>query len=81
LFANGVRKVKLPLCRRVLGQASLRPTDVSSAGDVATPGLPRPARSDGCPACHVGRMQVQETWWPQHTARNLSHPLPGCDTS
>ena len=81
LFANGVRKVKLPLCRRVLGQASLRPTDVSAAGDVATPVPPRPARSDGCPACHVGQMQVQETWLPQHTARNLSHPLPGCDTS
>ena len=80
-FANGVRTVKLPLCRRVLGQASLPPPDVSSIGDTAKPVPALLPRSDVCPACHVGRMQVQETWFPQHTARAISCLLLGCDTS
>jgi hypothetical protein len=81
LFANGVRKVKLPLCRRVLEQASLRPPAVNTASEAAQPVPPRLPRSNVCPACHVGQMQVQETWFPQHTARDLSRPLLGCDTS
>jgi putative transposase len=81
LFANGVRKSKLPLCRRVLAQVPGCATPVSSAHDAATPGPPLPPRSEVCPACHVGRMQAQETWFPQHTARDLSRPLLGCDTS
>ena len=32
------------------------------------------------PAYNPGE-QVQETWFPQHTVRDLSRPLPGCDTS
>jgi hypothetical protein len=81
LFANGVRKVKLPLCRRVLEHASLRPPAVNTASEAAQPVPPRWPRSNVCPACHVGQMQVQETWFPQHTARDLSRPLLGCDTS
>ena len=80
-FANGVRTVKLPLCRRVLGQAPLRPADVSppiaSTTSASRPLLP----SDVCPACHVGRMQVQETWLPQRTVLNVLRPIPVCDTS
>jgi len=65
LFANGVRKVKLPLCRQVLGQAALSPPEANPHMDsTATAPKPQPP-SDGCPACHVGRMQVQETWFPQ----------------
>jgi hypothetical protein len=81
LFANGVRTVKLPLCRRVLEQASLRPPAVHTASEAAQPVPPRLPRSAVCPACHVGQMQVQETWFPQHTARDLSRPLRGYDTS
>jgi hypothetical protein len=80
-FANGVRTVKLPLWRRLLGQAPLRPPAVSSIGDTAKPVPALLPRSDVCPACHVGRMQVQETWFPQHTARAISCLLLGCDTS
>jgi len=80
-LANGVRKVKLPLCRRVLGQASLRPPAVNTASGTARSVPPLPPRSEVCPACHVGQMQVQDTWFPQHTARDLARPLLGCDTS
>jgi hypothetical protein len=80
-FANGVRTVKLPLCRRVLGQAPLRPADVSPP-IASTTSASRPLlSSDVCPACHVGRMQVQETWFPQRTALNVLRPIPVCDTS
>jgi len=81
LFAHGVRKVKLPLCRRILGQTARPSADVRAAGDLARPGPSRPSRSDGCPACHVGRMQVQDTWFAQRTARDLVHPVLVCDTS
>jgi hypothetical protein len=80
-FANGVRTVKLPLCRRVLGQASRCPTEVNATGDAATPLTSRPARSEVCPACHVGRMHMQDTWFPQVTARDIARPLRLCDTS
>jgi len=80
-LANGVRKVKLPLCRRVLGQASLGPPAVNTASGTATPGPPRPPWSEVCPACHVGQMQVQDTWFPQHIARDCARPLLGWDTS
>jgi hypothetical protein len=80
-FANGVRTVKLPLCRRVLEQAPLRTADVSSVSDTAKPVSPLPPRSDVCPACHVGRMQVQEVWFPQRAAGDISRPLLICDTS
>lgn len=80
-FANGVRKVKLPLCRQVLGQASLPPHEVSPHVDLpATASKPQPL-SEVCPACHVGRMQVQETWFPQRTALDVSRPMLVFDTS
>ena len=81
LFAHGVRKVTLPLCRRILGQAARPSTDVRAAGDLAQPGPPRPSRSEGCPVCHVGRMQVQDTWCAQRTARDLARPVLVWDTS
>ena len=81
LFANGVRKVKLPLCRQVLGQASLPPHEVSPHVDLTATASKPPPRSEVCPACHIGRMQVQETWFPQGTARDVSRPLLVCDTS
>jgi hypothetical protein len=81
LFANGVPQSKLPLCRRGKGQGSLHPPDVSAAGEASTPLPPRPPRSDACPLCHIGRMLVRETWFPQDTAEDLARPLLGCDTS
>jgi hypothetical protein len=80
-LANGVRQVKLPLCRRVLGQA-LRP-----AGDVSPVSVPATATSrswspsEVCPACHVGQMQVRETWFPQRTRADGARPLLVFDTS
>ena len=74
LFANGVRKVKLALCRRVLGQASLGPLDAESTNEAVTPVPPSPPYAERCPACHVGRMQVQDTWFPQHAARDVTQP-------
>jgi hypothetical protein len=80
-FANGVRTAKLPLCRRVLGQAPLHPPDVSTTGEAIKPIVPRPPCSAACPACHVGRMQGQETWFPQPPAQASVHPLLVYDTS
>jgi hypothetical protein len=81
LFANGVRKVKLPLCRQLLGQAAWSPPAAAPPMD-STAMAPTPqSPSDGCPACHVGRMQVQETWFPQATARDVARPLLVYDTS
>jgi hypothetical protein len=80
-FANGVRTVKLPLCRRVLGQVPLHPPDVSTTGEAAKPLAPLPPRSEACPACHVGRMHVQDIWFPKPPVRDSSRPLLVCDTS
>jgi hypothetical protein len=38
-------------------------------------------RSDGCPVCRVGRMQVQETWFAQRTAQDVLRPVLVCDSS
>jgi len=81
LFANGVRAVKLPRCRRILGPPPLDPAAVSPLVDATTSASRPPPPSDVCPACHVGRMHVQETWFPQHTTRDIARPLLGCDTS
>jgi hypothetical protein len=81
LFANGVRQVKLPLCRRVLGQASPHSPVITAASETATPGPSRPPRSDVCPICHVGQMQVQDTWFPQRTALDDSRRRLIFDTS
>jgi hypothetical protein len=81
LFANGVRKGKLSLCRQLLGQAALSLSEANPPVDsTATASKPQPP-SDVCPACQVGRMQVQETWFPQRTARDVARPLLLCDTS
>jgi hypothetical protein len=80
-LANGVRQVKLPLCRRVLGQA-LRPGEAvspASASATATARL-RPS-SEVCPACHVGQMQGRETWFPQRSRPDGARPLVVFDTS
>ena len=80
-FANGRRKVKLPRCRELLGQVPVAPAETSPAVDaIATASTPHP-RSDACPVCHVGQMQVQETWFAQRTARDVSRPVLVCDTS
>jgi len=81
LFANGVRAVKLPLCRRVLLQASLPPLAINAASDAATSVSPRPLRAAVCPACHVGQMQVQDTWFPQRTVLDSSRRMLIFDTS
>jgi Putative transposase len=80
-FANGQRTVKLPRCRELLRQAPLVPAETSPAVDaIATASTP-PPRADACPVCRVGRMQVQETWFAQRTARDISGPVLVCDTS
>jgi hypothetical protein len=80
-FANGQRQVKLPRCRALLGQALLASAATSPMVDaIATASMP-PPRSDACPVCRVGRMQVQETWFAQRTARDISGPVLVCDTS
>jgi hypothetical protein len=80
-FANGQRKVKLPRCRELLGQALLAAAVTSPTVDaIATASMP-PPRADACPVCRVGRMQVQETWFAQRTARDISGPVLVCDTS
>jgi hypothetical protein len=74
-LANGVRTVKLPLCRRVLGQV----TESPPAPQTATP-MPPPL-AEVCPACHIGRMHVRETWFPQRPVLDGARPLLGWDTS
>jgi hypothetical protein len=80
-FANGVCKVKLPRCRQLLGQTVLPPQEPSPHVDSTAPASRPPSPSDVCPACHLGRMQVQETWFPQRTAQDVSRPILLCDTS
>jgi len=79
--AHGQRKVKLPRCRQLLGQVPLPPEETTPAVNaVATASTSHP-RSDGCPVCRVGRMQVQETWFAQRTAQDVLRPVLVCDTS
>jgi hypothetical protein len=73
LFANSVRKVKLPLCRRAPASTAAR--------EAAIPWPPRPSRSAVCPACHVGQMQLQDTWFSQRTAPDGSRRRLIFDTS
>jgi hypothetical protein len=81
LFANGVRTVKLPLCRRVLGLTPPCPVAVSPPIDATTSASRPSPPSDICPACHVGRMQVQDTWFPQRTALDGARRMLIFDTS
>jgi hypothetical protein len=80
-FANGQRKGKLPRCRELLGQVLLAPAATSPAVDASATASTSPPRADACPACRVGRMQVQETWFAQRTARDVSGPMLVWDTS
>jgi putative transposase len=79
--AHGVRTVKLPLCRRVLDQAPCRLADGRPTPDSPTAAARPSPPSKACPACHVGRMQVQETWFPQHSALDVWRPPLVFDTS
>jgi Putative transposase/Transposase zinc-binding domain len=81
LLANGVRKVKLPLCRRLLGQPSIPRHEDQARADVVEREPVGLARADVCPACRVGRMQVWETWFGQQTARERPEPLTVLDTT
>jgi hypothetical protein len=80
-YANGRRKVMLQRCRELLGQAPVSSPAPSPAMDVRATAPTSPSRSEACPVCRVGRMQVQETWYAQHTARDLARPVLVCDTS
>jgi hypothetical protein len=80
-FANGQRKGKLPRCRELLGQALLAPAETSPAVDAIATAATPPPRSEACPVCRVGRMQVQETWCAQRTAGDVSGPVLVWDTS
>ena len=79
--ANGQRKVKLPRCRELLGQAPWPPSEMSPPVDAtAMAARPHP-RSEGCPIGCEGRMQVQETWCAPRPARDVARPVLVCDTS
>ena len=78
-FANGVRTVKVPLCRRVLGQVPVRPPEHPAPPEMAASRLP--PRAEVCPACHIGRMHRRDTWFPPRPALAGRHPLLGWDTS
>ena len=80
-YANGRRKVMLPRCRQLLEQAPVLPETPHSRTDAVATASPPRARSEGCPVCHVGRMQVQETWFAQRPARDISQPVLVWDTS
>ena len=80
-FANGRRKVQLSRCRELLGQALLAPAETSLAVDAIATASTLPPRPETCPVCRVGRMQVQETWFAQRTARDVSGPVLVSDTS
>jgi hypothetical protein len=79
-YANGRRKVMLPRCREFLGQAPFASQTSPSVDASATAATLHP-RSEVCPVCRVGRMQVQETWFAQRTAQDVSRPVLVYDTS
>jgi hypothetical protein len=80
-LANGVRQAKLARCRQVLGQTPVpRPTASPAVADTATVSR-QPPPAEACPRCHVGRMHVQETWWPQRTPLDMASRVQGCNTS
>lgn len=80
-LANGVRQAKLAQCRQLLGQAPvLHPEVRPLVADTATASRSQPP-VERCPLCHVGRMHVQETWFPQRTALNVAPRIQVFDTS
>lgn len=80
-LANGVRKVKLPLCRELLGQSLESSRDNRETADSAEVETSSRRLSTLCPACQVGQMQVRETWFPKRDALEPSNPIPLLDTS
>jgi hypothetical protein len=79
--ANGQRTVKLPRCRELLGQTLFAPAETRPTVDAIATASTSPPHADACPVCRVGRMQVQETWFAQRTARDIAGPVLVCDTS
>jgi hypothetical protein len=80
-LANGVRKGQLSLCRQLLGHVAVSPPATSPPVDGSARASTPPPRSATCPVCRVGRMQVQETWYAPHTARDFARPVLVWDTS
>lgn len=80
-LANGVRKVKLPLCRQLLGQSLGSSRDDREMVDSVEETTSPPRLSTTCPACQVGHMQVIETWFAKRDALEPAHPISMLDTS
>jgi hypothetical protein len=80
-LANGVRQIKLPLCRRILGQSPVPPHAGKAISDTVEGASAGVTRSEACPSCRVGRMQVRETWFAQKPARELPEPITVIDTT
>lgn len=80
-LANGVRKVKLALCRKLLALPSSPPFEATSPQEPAAT-VPTPAsQSDVCPVCQIGRLRVSETWFAQRPDLVGSPMRPRLDTS
>ena len=80
-LANGVRQVKLPLCRRALRPTAVPARDVSHTGESTPTAARLPLPSEVCPACRVGRLQRRATWFPQHAWPDGARLLVVFDTS
>ena len=70
---------RLLACADGQGHVLLRLPAPSAAAATVAAG-PRPV-SAVCPACHSGRLQVLETWFPQRRVLDVSHSLLAFDTS
>ena len=79
-LANGVRKVKLPLCRQLLGHSIGGSEDGDGTTDTAEVATSLHPLSTTCPVCQVGYMQVLETWFAKRDALELP-PIAILDTS
>jgi hypothetical protein len=80
-LANGVRQAQLARCRQVLGQAPVACPTVRPAGEDTAPAPPPRPLAEVCPRCHIGRMHVQETWFPQWASLDIASHVQGYDTS
>jgi Putative transposase len=80
-LANGVRKVKLPLCRQLLGQSREGAEDDIATADSAEGATSLPRLSTTCPACQEGHMQVIETWFAKRDVLEPPNPISMLDTS
>ena len=80
-LANGVRQMQLPLCRRLLGHKPGAPLAGKAISDTMELEPPGHLRSEVCPACRVGRMQVLEAWFVQKMGSESSEPSVVIDTT